>query len=469
MRVAFCSSEVVPFAKTGGMADVCGALPVALEKQGLDISVFMPGYKTIDWNGYKIEKLSASVSRSILGNNVKVYFIRHEKFFGRDGIYGDPHGDYTDNLERFQFFNERSLEVIKEEKLIFDIIHCHDWQSALISVYLKQHFNQDSSLGKTKSILTIHNLAYQGVFPREKFGKLKLEQKFFNPQAFEFYGQINLLKAGIVFSDQVTTVSPEYAKEIKTEKLGCGLEGVLKNCSRPVVGILNGIDTKIWDPASDPQIHKKYSRENPEGKMLNKKFLQENCGLPVKKDVPLFGFVHRLSYQKGLDLLAQAIDEILKMDLQIVFLGIGEEKYHRLLTGIQKKYPQKVSVVLDFSDSKARWIYAGCDLFLMPSIYEPCGLSQMISMRYGTIPVVYKTGGLADTVVAFDRKKKSGNGFLFDNYTPGALVSAVKEAIDLYREPELFRQLKDNAFNADFFWENPAQEYAKLYQCLLSD
>ncbi len=465
MKIAFCSSEVVPFAKTGGMADVCGSLPLHLEKLGHEVVIVLPGYGAIDRNKYRFTQIRDNVFQGLVGKNVLVYLVESERYFSRAGLYGDQAGDYPDNLERFDFYCRRTLELFKDLKLRVDIVHCHDWQSALIPLYLKLKLNKDEFFKKTKTILSLHNLAYQGIFPAEQYKKLHFGEKVF-AESFEFYGKMNLLKAGIIYSDAVATVSPQYAREIQTVEFGCGLQGVLQSRGESVIGILNGLDYKYWDPSRERAIDFNYSPEDFGNKLKNKSVLQKKVGLPVKERVPLFGFVSRLSHQKGLDLLAQAMPQLMNMDIQMVFLGIGEEKYHQMLLSWAEKYPKKVAVNLAFDEEFSHLVYAGSDLFLMPSVYEPCGLSQLISMRYGTIPLVYRVGGLVDTVVPYDQ---DGNGFVFTEYTPQAFLNTVNQAVSSYLQPEIFRRIILQAFKVNFSWESSARQYVGLYnQCLKS-
>ena len=469
MKIAFCSSEVAPFAKTGGLADVCGTLPLALEQLGQQIVIMMPFYGGIDGKKHGIKRIDDSLATATIGKDIQVYFVDHPSYFQRDGLYGNEQGDFPDNLERFQYFCWQALRVFKQLKKKVDIVHCHDWQTALIPAYLKFSLKGDEFYKEMKTAFTIHNLAYQGIFPKKGFPKLKLDQKLFAPDGFEFYDQINLLKGGILYSDRVTTVSKQYAREIQAPKLGCGLDGVLRSRKDSITGILNGIDYEEWDPRKDSWIEKTYSPENLDGKYVNKNHLQELFGLPREENIPLFGFVGRLSSQKGLDLVAQAMEEIGRMDVQLVFLGVGEEKYHRILKDMVARYPQKVAVHLKYDERLAHRVYAGSDLFLMPSVYEPCGLSQMISLRYGTIPLVFKTGGLADTVASFDAADGRGNGFVFFKYDKGSFIQAVKLAIKTYKDKKTFSNLVKRAFECRFSWTDSAQEYITLYEQCLSN
>lgn len=461
MKIAFCSSEVVPFAKTGGMADVCGSLPLALEKLGQEIIIVLPGYSSIDRKKHGFTKIREDISQAIVGKNIHVYLIEHS-YFDRLGLYGDKSGDYPDNLERFNFYCRRTLELFKELKLNIDIVHCHDWQAALIPVYLKHVFNKDPFFSEMRTILSLHNLAYQGVFSAEEYKLLPFDSRIYL-SAFEFYNKTNVLKSGIVLSDVVATVSPQYAREMQTKEFGSGLEGVLLARGESIIGILNGLDYNYWDPRRDRYIASHYSADDPSHKTNNKAVLQAKMNLPQKPAVPLFGFVSRLSHQKGLDLLSKAIAQIMKFDIQITFLGVGEEKYHQMLNLWAKQYPDKIAIQLAFDEEFSHQVYAGSDFFLMPSVYEPCGLSQMISLRYGTIPLVYRVGGLADTVIPYDQ---GGNGFVFTDYTVDAFVEAVREAKDVYHYKNTFSQIIREAFKADFSWESSARQYVGLYhQC----
>jgi len=461
MKIAFCASEVVPFAKTGGLADVAGALPLALEALGQDLIIVMPGYKQVKEMPLtikiKIKKFKEDISYSILGKNIKVYFIENDLYFNRDGLYADKTGDYKDNLERFSYYCKRTLQLLKEINFLPDIIHCHDWQTSLIPVYLKTLYKDDPFYKNIKTILTIHNLGYQGLFSAQEYPKLGLDWSLFNMEMLEFYGKINILKGGIVFSDLITTVSHTYSKEIQTQEFGFGLEGVLLKRKDSLFGILNGLDYSIWNPKTDKFIAQRYSLEKPEAKLKNKTELQRICKLPQKKDIPLFGIVSRLAQQKGFDILAKVIDNLVKMNLQLVILGTGDLKYHLLLEEKAKKYPKVISLHLKFDDPLAHKIYAGSDIFLMPSKYEPCGLGQMISLKYGTIPLVFKTGGLADTV-------NQENGFVFDNYSPNDLLKTIKKAMQVFKNKNKWKKLMLKAMQYNFSWEISAKEYLKLYE-----
>ncbi len=476
MKILVAASEVVPFAKTGGLADVAGALPLALEEEGQEVIIAMPKYKAIDGSKFNIKKLKEGISYSLIGKNIKVYFIENDLYFNRNGLYGDKSGDYKDNLERFSYYCRRTLELLKEINFSRptitmaggippginslagkpDIIHVHDWQASLIPVYLKAIYTKDPFYKNIKTVLTIHNIGYQGLFSKDQYPKLGLDWSLFNIEGLEFYDKINILKGGMEFSDIINTVSPTYSKEIQTKEFGFGLEGVLNKRKSSVFGILNGIDYTIWNPQTDKFIAKNFSAKNVQDKSKDKEDLQKICNLPLKKDVPLFGIVSRLAEQKGFDILAQGIEKICKMDLQLVILGTGDLKYHILLEDMVKKYPKVISLHLKFDDTLAHKIYGGCDIFLMPSKYEPCGLGQLISLRYGTIPLVFKTGGLADTV-------NKDNGFIFDKYTKDDLIKTIKESIKAYESKKKWAELVAKAMKYNFSWEASAKRYLELY------
>lgn len=457
MKILLAASEVVPFAKTGGLADVAGALPQALEALRQEVIIAMPRYKAINDSKFRIQRFKDGISYSVVGRNIRVYFIENEKYFNRDGLYGDKTGDYKDNLERFSYYCKKTLELLKEMNFKPDIINVHDWQTSLIPVYLKTLYANDAFYKNIKTILTIHNIGYQGLFPREEFPKLGLDWNLFNIEGLEFYGKINILKAGIEFSDYINTVSPTYSKEIQTKEFGFGLEGLLNKRHDSVFGILNGLDYSIWNPQDDRFIAKNYSLESIQDKYKNKEDLQRICKLPLRQDVPLFGIVSRLAEQKGFDILADAVDSICKINLQLVILGTGDIKYHLILKGMVKKYPKVISLHLKFDDPLAHKIYAGSDMFLMPSKYEPCGLGQMISLKYGTIPLVFKTGGLADTV-------NNDNGFVFERYSKDDLIKAVKQAVAVFKNKKKWAQLIDRAMRYNFSWEESAKKYLQLYE-----
>ncbi len=454
LKVLLASSEVVPFAKTGGLADVAGALPLVLEALGVDVRVIMPRYGSIKAVG----------ESAAIGKNVKVYFAASDEYFSRPELYGDKFGDYKDNLDRFTFFSKAIFNILKKDNFKPDVIHCNDWQTALVPVYLNTLYKYDPFFSKTKTVFTIHNLAYQGLFPKEEFPKIGLDWSLFNMHLFEFYGKVNLMKAGIVYADMINTVSPTYAEEIQTKEFGCGLEGVIAERRDRLVGILNGIDYKIWNPAFDNKIFKKYSINNFADKYTDKARLQEEAGLKVNSRIPLIGVISRLADQKGFDLVADIIDKVLAMDLQFILLGTGEHKYHVLFEKIQKTYSKNAAIYLKFDAILAQKIYAGSDMFLMPSRYEPCGLGQLISFKYGTVPIVRQTGGLKDSVDEFDPSTGEGSGFTFTSYESGRLLAAIKKAVSAYGNKNAWEALTKKIMGYDYSWKRSAEDYVDLYE-----
>lgn len=453
IKILLAASEVVPFAKTGGLADVAGSLPIALEEMGADVRVIMPKYASVKVEG----------NEAIIGKNIKVYFVENDNYFNRKELYGDKFGDYHDNLDRFSFFCREALERCKAEGFVPDIIHCNDWQTALIPVYLNTIYKYDEFFAKTKTLFTIHNMAYQGLFSKEEFPKMGLDWVLFTIEYFEFYGKVNLMKAGIVYADAVSTVSPTYAKEILTPEFGCGLEGVLKTRKDALYGILNGLDYAAWDPKTDKKIFKNYSAESVQDKYANKEGLQKEMGLRVDRDIPMIGLISRLADQKGLDLIAKIIDDLLNLKIQFILLGTGDNKYHILFEKMAKIHQKNASINLKFDAKLAQKIYAASDLFMIPSRYEPCGLGQMISFRYGTVPVVRSTGGLKDSVIEFDPKTKKGNGFTFEEYKADRLFAAIKRGLALIRNKAVWEELVKGVMALDFSWTASAKEYVNLY------
>lgn len=451
MRVAMIASEAVPFAKTGGLADVAGVLPVALERLGHEVCVILPKYKGI------------RARRAVLGKKIPVWFIEHDGYFGRDHLYGGKDGDYADNLERFSFFAWRALEQVKEAQFRPDVIHVHDLQAALVPVYLATTYSHDPAVNQAMTVLTVHNLAYQGMFPKSEFPKLGLPWELFHMEALEYYDQVNLLKGGLVFARRLTTVSPTYAREIQTPEYGCGLDGVLRKRRQDLTGILNGIDVAAWDPATDKALAAPFSTRQPAKKAANKAALQAALGLPAAPTAPLIGMVTRLAAQKGLDLVAAAVEELAADGCQLAILGTGDRPFHEQFEALAKRHPKALGVRLSFDDRLARQIYAGSDLLLMPSRFEPCGLGQMIAMRYGTIPVVRKTGGLADTVVDAAADPARGNGFVFGPADPAACLAAVRRAVSVFKTPAAWAALQRRAMAVDWSWDRAAQAYVALY------
>ncbi|PIZ15538.1 glycogen synthase GlgA [Candidatus Desantisbacteria bacterium CG_4_10_14_0_8_um_filter_39_17] len=479
MKILIAASEVVPFAKTGGLADVSGALPKALEAMGHEVRVIMPKYKCVDEEkfGLKPSRLSplffnvpiggkiqtAILKSSSTGKNIPVYFVENDKYFNRDGLYGDAKADYPDNGERFSFFCRAVLEGLKTVFFKPDVIHCNDWQTGLVPVYIKTLYRNDPQMRNVRTLYTIHNLAYQGLFACQILDFAGLDRALFNYHQLEFYGKVNFAKAGLVFSDVLNTVSEKYAQEIQTSKFGCGLDGVLLERVKDLYGIINGIDYEEWNPSTDKYILEKYDNETLEGKNVNKQNLQRVFGLP-NMDVPLIGLIGRLAAQKGLDILESALPSLIKQDVQFVLLGKGDEKYEVLCQELSVKYPEKFKVQLGFDVPLSHQIYAGCDLFIMPSYFEPCGLGQLIALRYGTIPVVHATGGLADTISDYNEITEEGQGFSFEEYSSTQLILTLERAISIYQNRQRWIRLMKNVMNLRFSWQNSAKKYLKLYE-----
>ncbi len=480
LRVLMVASEGVPFAKTGGLADVVGTLPYALKDLGVEIKVLLPAYAMVKRGQVPLttvaENLEGSVGPVNLAFDVlgpespdyPFYFVERDEFFDRSQLYGTPRGDYFDNLERFAFFSGAVLPVCQALDFAPDLIHCHDWQSALVPVYLRNRWRGEEIFSGTRTLLTIHNLAYQGLFAKEKFPMLGLEWSLFCIDGLEYYDQINLLKGGIICADAVSTVSPQYSLEIQTEEFGYGLDGVLRTRAGAIFGILNGVDYRDWNPETDPFLPAHYHREDLSGKAGCKAALMEAFGLsPKLAGNPLLAMISRLADQKGFDLVAQALPQLMSRDLPLVILGTGEEKYHRWLAAEAPKYKGKLGVKIAFDNALAHLIEAGADMFLMPSRYEPCGLNQMYSMKYGTIPVVRATGGLVDTVTPVGHPKVPGTGFLFTDYTPEAFLKAIFTAVTAFQDRELWHKIMQNAMSQDFSWEVSARAYLDLYKRLV--
>ncbi|MFH1539486.1 MAG: glycogen synthase GlgA [bacterium] len=475
-KVLFASAEMVPFAKVGGLADVVGSLPQALNRLGHDARVVLPNYRRIE-KGYKLKELVSGLTvelgdekvpvgiKVIKHGGLRVYLVDCPRFFDRDGIYMHP-----DDGERFIVFCRGVLEGLRRLDWKPDLIHANDWQTALIPCYLKTALKDDPFYKDMRSVFTIHNLAYQGLFPPSFLELAGIDKAEFHYDKLEFYGQVNLMKGGIVYADQVNTVSERYRDEIQTPEFGERLDGLLSVHSGKLSGIVNGIDVELFNPLKDKNIASKYTKANVSGKEENKEALLRELGLPYRKTrrIPLLAMVTRLAAQKGLDLVEEAFPSLIKMDMQFVLLGTGDPGLEKFFKVKEKMYPDRVSVQLRFDAALAQRIYAGSDIFLMPSRFEPCGLGQLISLRYGTIPVARRTGGLADTIVPFNRKTKRGTGFVFDKYTTDALVRTVKKAAAAYKDKKVWTQLKKNAMSADFSWDASARKYVTLYRRALA-
>jgi len=478
MRILYVGSEAVPFAKTGGLADVVGSLPKSVKELGHEPVVMIPRYQ-----GIKVKEPPAvssltiplggvwrfcSVAESDEPMEVRFFFLDYPAYFDRENLYQASNQDYPDNPERFAFLSLAALEFAKRAPSPPDIIHCHDWQSSLVPVYLKTLYRDDPFFRKTKTLLTIHNLAFQGIFSRSVLSRVSLPEELFNPDQMEFYGNLNFLKGGILFADKLSTVSLKYSQEILTPEFGCGLEGVLLKRAGDLTGILNGVDYSEWSPTSDRWLSKTYSAENLAGKKACKADLLKEFQLQYSLERPLIGIVSRLADQKGFDLLYEIADAIVAEGASLVVLGTGEEKYCRFFLELQEKYPLYVSAKITYDERLAHMIEGGADIFLMPSRFEPCGLNQIYSLRYGTIPIVRATGGLDDTIKD-DSEAGEVNGFKFSAYSPGELLATIRRALQVYQNRERWEALMRSGMGQDFSWRRSAEQYLDLYQSLMSN
>jgi starch synthase len=481
MRVVMLAPEVHPYAKTGGLADVLAALPSALGAGGVEVTVCAPGYRAaLDAAGPLapgLRLLAPIASRmepaeivSVPGTAVPTVLVRADRYFDRPGLYGEDGHDYPDNAERFAFFCRAALEWLRTMNPPADVLHVHEWQSALAPAFLRATSELYPELARTRTVLTLHNLAYQGRFPADRWHLLNLDARYFVPDFLEFYGEINYLKAGLVFADALTTVSPRYAAEIETPAFGEGLDGVLRTRHAVLRGILNGIDDGLWDPATDTHLPARYRAGDLAGKARCKTALQAELGLAPGAGPSLLGMVSRLAEQKGFDLLAAALPHALESsDVQLAVLGSGEERYERWLRELTARFPARVAARIGFDERLAHRIEAGADLFLMPSRFEPSGLNQFYSLRYGTVPVVHATGGLDDSVVEFDPATGTGTGFKFTPYAAEAFLGALARALRTRRDPALWSRLITNGMAQDFSWSRSAAEYRALYEALVGD
>ncbi len=484
MKILFATTEAVPFCKTGGLGDVCGSLPIELAKLGHEPVLIMPAFRQALACGEPIEPtglsfeipigrklVSGSLLRSKLpGSDVPVYLIQQDDYYNRQELYGEESEGYQDNCERFTFFCRAVLEAIPLLELKTELLHCHDWTTGLLPAYLKTEYRGIPPYDGIASLFTIHNLAYQGNFWHWDMELTGIDWKYFNWQQMEFYGNLSFMKTGLAFADALSTVSPRYAREIQSPPLSCGLEGTLSHRRDDLFGIINGIDTDIWNPETDPDLNgHQYGVENvAEGKAACKKALQQEVGLPCVADQPLVAVVGRLAEQKGIDLIAEVITQWAKTSpVQWVVLGTGDSKYHDLFTTLAEQHPEKVAVRLEFSNALAHRIEAGADMFLMPSLYEPCGLNQLYSLKYGTVPIVRATGGLADTITDLtDQTLADGtaNGFRFGAYSAAALAEALDRACRAFENREVWQQLIHTGMNQDWSWAHSAREYGQLYE-----
>jgi starch synthase len=478
LRILLVTSEASPFAKTGGLGDVAGALPRALHALGHDVRILMPRHRGVEQHAAEIRTIvprlavplgdrivEGALQETETAAGVPVYFLAQDQYFDREGLYGTADGDYWDNCERFVFFCRGALESLIELSELWrpQIIHVNDWQTALIPVYLRTLYRDHPVLGSLATLLTIHNLAYQGVFWHYDMPMTGLGWDLFTPAGLEFYGKVNFLKGGLVFSDLLSTVSRTYAAEIRTPELGNGLDGVLEERAAALHGVINGIDYEQWNPAKDAALARPYSADEPEGKTACREVLRRELGLEDAPG-PIVAMVTRLAGQKGIDLALEGLPAILDAGCQIALLGSGEAHLEAAWMQAAARYPGRVAVRLGYDTALASRIYGGADCFLMPSRYEPCGLGQLIALRYGAVPIVRKTGGLADTVTEFDAARRSGTGFLFEAFEADAMLEAIRRAVTAFRRPELWSALVRNGMTEDFSWDASAREYALLYK-----
>src|SRR5215467_14861294 len=473
MRILFVASEGLPFSKTGGLADVVEALPKALVAQGHEVAVVLPRYRgteasavvlpslTIPMGGARL-RFPAIVDGAVI-DGVHYFFVDDAAYFDREGSYGAGGKDYSDNAERYMELSRAAIEVAKHIWPT-DVFHCHDWQTGLVPVLLRTSYGDDPVVGNTPVVFTIHNMGYQGQFPRDVLDRVGIPPTVFHPEGLEFYGSVNFLKGGLVYSDYLTTVSRKYAQEIQTREFGHGLDGVARKRADRLVGILNGVDYGAWDPAKDPLIAANYSARDLSGKQTCKRDLLETFGLPQEHlERPVIGIVSRFADQKGFDLIAEKAHELMKEDLVLAVLGTGDKKYERLFGAMEATYKGRVGLKIAYDNTLAHKVEAGADVFLMPSRYEPSGLNQMYSLKYGTVPVVRATGGLDDSIQTFDVEHGTGTGFKFKEYSGEALLYAVRQALHHYMDERIWKRIQLNGMAKDFSWKGPAREYTNLY------
>lgn len=477
MRILLASSEVHPYSKTGGLADMIGALGKAFARAGHHVGVVTPLYRGVAARFPEIRRvdwrmdlpLATWHARAELWaleplKGLTVYFIHKPKFFDRGSLYHEHGKDYHDNGERFIFFSKCVAHLARYLPWQPEVVHLNDWQTALVPALILHQARREGWGNRPRTCLTIHNLAYQGVFPRSAYAMTNLPGDYFHPEGAEYFGKLNCLKAGIVYADRVTTVSPRYAREITTEEFGCGLDGVLRKRKPPVQGILNGVDYEEWKTIGNPHLSYPFSAEDLSGKAASKAALQQELGLPVEPKIPLFGAITRLTEQKGIDIELAALEQMLPGNLQFVLLGSGDHGYERAFQKLAHRFPNKVAVRLGYDQGLSHRIEAGCDFYLMPSKFEPCGLNQMYSLRYGTIPIVRAVGGLDDTVVDAAEDPAAASGIKFVEYSANALAKAMHKAVVIYADAELLRHYQRNGMAADFSWDRTVGGYLEAFQ-----
>ena len=476
MNILLASSEAHPYSKTGGLADMTGALAKALARAGHRVGLVTPLYRGIrrhfpdlrrmDWEmnlPLGARRVAGEVWTLEPAERMTVYFVQHDGFFDRPSLYQESGVDYSDNAERFMFFAKAVTHLARYLPWRPELVHAHDWQAGFVPLLIRHQVEHESWFQAPRTCLTIHNLAYQGIFPRSQYALANLPLDYFHTEGAEFYGLVNFLKTGIAFADRITTVSPRYAREITTEEFGYGLDGLLRRRQADLVGILNGVDYDEWNPAADSYLPHPYSATDLAGKAAAKAALQAEFGLPVLPDRPLFGNITRLADQKGVDIQLAALEEMLAADLQFLLLGSGAPFFEQAYRRLAARFPSKAAIQLRFDQGLSHRIEAGCDFFLMPSRFEPCGLNQMYSQRYGTIPIVRRTGGLDDSVVDPTEDTERATGIKFQEYSSRALSRAMRKALVLYETPELLRAMQLRGMETDFSWERTAQTYEQFY------
>jgi len=489
-RILFVSSESRPFASTGGLADVAEALPNELNhlesRLGLRVDRVMPLYRKVregeSSGGYQLTKTphtlqipmgSETVQAEIFSaelNGTQTYFVNCEEYFDRSELYALPHREYSDNFSRFLFFQKAVIALIDALGRPYEVLHLNDWQSGLIPLLLEKGIYGTGRGGKEKTLFTIHNLAYQGLYPATGLYETNLPGNFVDQYpTLEYYGKINLLKAGIAGSDRVNTVSPSYAEEIRTPEFGCGLEGVISALKPAAIGIVNGVDIEAWNPETDHTLKKNYTKKSLVGKEACKKALVEEVGLTYDKEKPLFVLISRLVDQKGITVLAEAIEQLMSQPLQLILLGSGQEIYHDWITSWNDRWPDHFKGIIGYNSDLSHRMEAGGDFFLMPSQFEPCGLNQLYSLRYGTIPIVNRTGGLKDTVKDYRLDEDEGTGLLMKAYTPESLLNCVREAVSLFHHKKQFKKVRQTGMSQDVSWERTAMDYLTLYGELVAE
>lgn len=481
LKIAFAAAECVPYAKTGGLADVAGSLPIDLAELGCDVKVFIPKYARIDESRYRLKYnwdigempirindviRSVHVHQSKLPNSkIDVYFIDCPHYFYRHRIYTDDH----DEDERFTLFSKAVIEILQRLQWAPDVIHCNDWQTGLLPLFIKDNYSWDRLFDNTATLFTIHNIGYQGLFSKSVLTSAEIDAKhFYSGGPVEQNGAVSFMKAGISFSDLINTVSNTYSHEILTSEYGAGMELALNNRKDDLYGVLNGADYNVWNPETDPHLPYHYTINDLSGKYLNKRFLLKHFGLEPDENIPLIGIVSRMVLQKGFDIFTDALNDLMQLDAQWIILGSGEDRFESLFRWLSNELPGKVGAYIGYNDELSHLVEAGSDMFLMPSRYEPCGLNQIYSLKYGTVPIVRKTGGLADTVKDWDEQNhygfKDGNGFSFYDYSGFALFKSVDRAVNTFKHKNIWKKIQTNGMKADFSWAKSAEKYIELYK-----